>query len=1160
MAHNVSPYVPSFIKASLENTKPVTLTFDSVKHTNIANSSSFMYDASNSPLKNTQQLNVDWSSFENHTFFSSAEAKVNLAFDQIINGFPFDGTKAEVESFFENITGYDRWIFDQFPRFRGQLHFSGTVPGETSGGTWIGVKDHAGALYPGISKNASGDSVINPKGTSFSIEAQIYIPDQTNDVQIVAQKMSSSDLGMCLLLSSSTSTSTVDSIFTVLSGSDAALAVSASLSKGAFNHVCVTWNRDTNVDRLEYYVNAKLISTSSNAITINDLEIDASDLLLGSGSSTYVNDVLFVPQQTFSGSIDELRIFHSLRTVKQQEAYAQKSLYATSDLKLYYRFNEPAPPLTPNDADATNAIVLDSSGNSLHAIVNNFTASLRQDAELDALNPVIYEKLETCPILFPAYPDTVTLNSTLLLSASAYDKVNPNLITRLVPEHYLLEGASVDGTGDEFDADRTSSYNGSGMPGQGEMRSSQIITSFLFIWARFFDEMKIYIDSFSSLKYVDYQKTDNVPDNFLYNLVKLYGFNLPPLFNDTTIEQYVDAENIDNGYTTATMSLKSVQNEMLRRVLINMPDVIKSKGTQHAIKSFLRSVGIDPDNSMKIREYGGPTTKQLSFAREIRCDSAAMIEFTTSSLALSPFLSSSRVEVGYPVPAGTMVSQSLYPPHGISNNSNDGMLTSGSWTYEGLYKYTPVNLQTMLSPTQSLVRLCETQTTASTPWSSSESQSVVANLLVKSSSIDSKIVLYARPGALTTSPLLCLEIAIPTGSSFFNASRWNVSFGCQRSDTFNSNVSSSYFLRVATENNGTITWSASTSSLFYETPSAEENVWRKRLTNMNHFLAIGKAQTIANSGSGALFLHDTSVIPQEALSTAFDGRASNVRFWSRAVSQIEFDEHVRNYKSLGVIDPTVNYNFVTSRSGSFEKVRLDTLTKQLDRSADDAGNITFIDYSQNDMHLSGTGFYVDKPCVLGELMDHSYLSPYYDEAATDEKVRVRGYQDQSLVDATPWASVAPSHEIVKSESPTDDTRLSIEFSLIDALNRDMVTLFATFDELDNALGSPELMFSPDYPELQTLRDVYFNRIKEKINFQNFFEFFSWFDKSLGTFIDQLIPRKTAFKGTNFVIESHMLERHKLEYLSSEQYVDVIDRSMPRSAILLQQIVGTMRKY
>ena len=98
------------------------------------------------------------------------------------------------------------------------------------------------------------------------------------------------------------------------------------------------------------------------------------------------------------------------------------------------------------------------------------------------------------------------------------------------------------------------------------------------------------------------------------------------------------------------------------------------------------------------------------------------------------------------------------------------------------------------------------------------------------------------------------------------------------------------------------------------------------------------------------------------------------------------------------------------------------------------------------------------------------------------------------------------------------------------------------------------------PDLERLRGVYFNRLKEKLNFKAFFEFYSWFDNSISHFIQQLIPRKTVYKGTNFVIESHMLERPKHEYYSSEIYLGESDRSRIKDNLLLQQIVGTFRKY
>src|SRR5271165_3529979 len=92
-----NPYVPSFLRAAASGSRPLTLSWSDVSDTNILSTSSFQYDPPSTGLKSTQQLNVDWSQFQNHTFFMSAEANVNLAFNSIINGFPFDGTRLETE-------------------------------------------------------------------------------------------------------------------------------------------------------------------------------------------------------------------------------------------------------------------------------------------------------------------------------------------------------------------------------------------------------------------------------------------------------------------------------------------------------------------------------------------------------------------------------------------------------------------------------------------------------------------------------------------------------------------------------------------------------------------------------------------------------------------------------------------------------------------------------------------------------------------------------------------------------------------------------------------------------------------------------------------------------------------------------------------------------
>jgi len=922
-----NPYVPSFLRNAVSGSKPVTLTWGQVADTNIQSTSSFRYDSTAMPLKSTQQLNVDWSRFENHTFFMSAEAKVNLAFDQIINGYPFDGSRQEAERFFDNLTGFDKWVFDGFPRWKGALAFSGTTGGGSSKpeeGTFIRVENKTGALFPELAADAAGHPVLNPTGSqSMTIEAQLYLPTAANDVQVVCQMMSGSSSGWSLHLLQTTSTSSCTAEFIVVSGSSW-MSVPLDLRKGSFNHMAFVLNRDNGLPYLESLLNAENVAESTTQCEMGDLEINGAPLVIGSGSAVFLAPAHTVtPTSTLSGTLDEFRIFHSARTPVQIEAYARKSIFATTDLVLYYRFNEPPPPLATSESDAINAIVLDSSGNSLHALIHNFTGSQRVNASTDVMNPMLFENPDSTAVLFPAYPATIEFNQLLLASASRYDQANPNLITRLIPQHYLLEGAQQDGFNDPPEGNAGQAYAGNGIPGQGQMGNAQIMVSLLYIWARFFDEMKLFVDAFSTLRTVDYETQDTVPDAFLLDMVKSLGFHLPPLFNDSTLEQYVRGENVDlHEISTNDNALRNVASTLLRRVLVNIPDVIRSKGTQHSIKSFLRAVGIDPGNNIRIREFGGPTSQQLTYARENRFEPGTMVQFTTASIVVSPFLSASRVEPGFPEPTGT---------------PNDGLLTSGSWTWEGIVRYTPQAIGEMQSAHQSFVRLC---VTGSTSGSAGGSAGVIANLVALSSSVNPSLVLYVRPGDQPTSPLLQLQINTevpgyvdrdnrPPG--IFNYDKWNVSFGCQRGDDgLGSVVSSSYFLRLAYQNDGEIELYQTTSSYFYENPTGT-NVLKELGPNnaSGTYLAIGTDQLVrAGSGSQYLHLNDYSLVPEEARTTYFNGRMSDVHFWSRAVTLDEWREHVRNHSSVGVRDPLVNWNYVDNRSGSFGRLRMNSMQRQ----------------------------------------------------------------------------------------------------------------------------------------------------------------------------------------------------------------------------------------
>lgn len=1153
------PYTPSFMKASTNEGKPLQMSYSdlNMSDTNHGSIDSFKYDPLGYPLKNTQQLNLDWSKFENHTFFSSAEVKVNEAFNKIINGYPFDGTKKEVEEFLDSLTGFEKWVFDSFPKWAGALHFSGS--GGASSGTWISVKDKSGTTFPALAKNKTGETILTPgDDTSMSIEMLMKLPEQSNGIQVVFQKSSSDDMGFSFHLEKSTSVTDVTAVFSVTSGSFRN-SVSGLLKKGVYNHVCLVLNKqDSREDELQFFLNESLYSKSSSQVRFKKLNIDDANFLIGSGSSFYNLSSLVKPKETLSGTIDEFRLFHSVRDTKNQSLYSSRGVFATPDLKLYFRFNEPSGSLSLNGSNSIESIVLDSSGNSLHANINDYKASLRINAENQTDNVLTNERQEFKTILFPAYQGITELNTQLLTSGSAYDKANPNLILKLIPRHYLLEGASQDGFS-TIEGDGGTPYGGSGIPGQGVKGSVQIILSFLYIWAKFFDEIKTYIDSFVTLRTVKYDEEDSIPDNFLEDMVKYYGFYLPKFFNHASVDQFAEGVRID-GLTDIGTPLKKIQALILRRVLVNMPDIIKSKGTQHSIKSFLRSVGIDPENSIRIREYGGPTTKQLTASREKRIEPGAMVDFTSTSFLLSSPLSASRVEPGYPGPSGIFQKNSSNQVIG-TNKLSDGMLTSGSWNLECVFKIPPQKLSSITDEdgNQSLMRMIVTGSSATA--GPGLVLNVVATQYVDHPQTPATVQAYIRPGFSSSSPLLKLSLGI-NGKGIFDGEKWNVAVGCERNDEIDSAVSSSYYLRVAKNDAGELNEVYVTSSFFLEQTS-EGNAFRSGSTQYNvsgTFVCLGGGQSIPTLSS-YYFLNNTLNVPDIARTLDFIGWASNLKFWSKSMSEDEWREHARNPKSFGVDNPLVNYNFTQNVSGSFQKLRLDSLNKQPERDADSSGKLKLLDFSQNENHVSAVGFLTGSRVLIGELFNYSYLSPMFDEASTDDKIRIRSFLSSNLIKENPGAVDTPSYlsnDVFLQEEPQDDLRLSIEFSMVDSLDKDIISMFSSLDSLNNMIGSPELMFSPDYPDLERLRDVYFNRLSGKPDFRKFLEFYRWFDTSISSFIEQLIPSKTLYKGTNFVVESHMLERHKNMYRHSGNYLG--ERQVIEDSLLVQQIVGKLKKY
>jgi len=137
-----------------------------------------------------------------------------------------------------------------------------------------------------------------------------------------------------------------------------------------------------------------------------------------------------------------------------------------------------------------------------------------------------------------------------------------------------------------------------------------------------------------------------------------------------------------------------------------------------------------------------------------------------------------------------------------------------------------------------------------------------------------------------------------------------------------------------------------------------------------------------------------------------------------------------------------------------------------------------------------------------------------------DKVRIdNGTFDDNFLD--PFISVETSPQ---DRQPLDYSDVGVFFSPTFEINEDIIYTLGGF-RLDDYIGDPTYYTSGSYPDLKTIRDIYFQKVDKKYNFQDYIRTIQFFDHTLFKMIKDFTPAKANLK-TGLVIEPHYLERAK----------------------------------
>jgi hypothetical protein len=184
------------------------------------------------------------------------------------------------------------------------------------------------------------------------------------------------------------------------------------------------------------------------------------------------------------------------------------------------------------------------------------------------------------------------------ISASAYDKTNRDSLINNCPEHILADSRNDD----------------------------YII--FVSMIGHFFDELYAYISNLPSEKIVGQSSTEEFTRRVVDYMLETFGWTL-----DDSLEQadlinnfLTDKQVSSLGQMSAEDRLKTIRN----RVLFNLPQIYKTKGTEESVRLLLACYGI-PSVLLSIREYGGIDYSSDS-AAYTTYERSYMYQWNTSSI------------------------------------------------------------------------------------------------------------------------------------------------------------------------------------------------------------------------------------------------------------------------------------------------------------------------------------------------------------------------------------------------------------------------------------------------------------------------------------------------------------------------------------------------
>ena len=168
---------------------------------------------------------------------------------------------------------------------------------------------------------------------------------------------------------------------------------------------------------------------------------------------------------------------------------------------------------------------------------------------------------------------------------------------------------------------------------------------FMDMIGQHFDTIWAYINALTKLKKLNQHSTTGFANDLVYNMLESLGWDGKKAYDSQFLWEYALGQKKD-GTQKYQQSLKSANEEVWRRILNNLPYLLKHKGTSRSLKAVMACYGV-PQSLLTIMEFGGPTDPTNGGTQPFTFDDrTAAINFTQNNEYITA--SWSEVDGTYP--------------------------------------------------------------------------------------------------------------------------------------------------------------------------------------------------------------------------------------------------------------------------------------------------------------------------------------------------------------------------------------------------------------------------------------------------------------------------------------------------------------------------------